>query len=378
MKVKSKLGNKNFIPVSEPLITKDDIKAVAKTVKSGWVSSIGKEIKNFERNFSRFLGLNYATTVSNGTAALEIALKAVGVKKNDEVIIPNFTIISNALAVIKLGAKPVSVDCDLHDWNMKIDEVIKKINKKTKAIIVTHIYNFALDLKTLKKVCNKKKIYLIEDAAEVIGLEIEGKKCGSFGDVSTFSFYANKQITSGEGVMIASNDKKIIDKCNSLKNLCFGQKIRFRHEEIGWNYRYTNMQAALANSQLKRIENIVSTKKKIGKTYYNLLNKDNKIYMPPPILNNKENIYWIVGILVKGSYITAKKLSKYLLKHGIQTRPFFYPMNKQPILKKYFKKNINYKNSQYLSKYGLYLPSGLGLSKNQINYICNKLNSFLK
>jgi perosamine synthetase len=378
MKEKSKLKNNKLIPVSEPLITLDDANSVFKTVKSGWISSFGSEIEKFENNFAKFLGLKYATTVSNGTAALELALKAIGIKKNDEVIIPNFTIISNALAVIKLGAIPIFVDCDLYDWNMNIDEVEKKINLKTRAVIATHIYNFALDIKRLEKICKKKKIYLVEDAAEVVGLDFEGKKCGSFGDVSTFSFYANKQITTGEGGMIASNNKKIINRCKSFKNLCFGKKLRFRHDDIGWNYRFTNLQAALGNSQLKRISKIVKLKKAIGTNYYKLLNKYDRIYIPPPKINKKVNIYWVVGIVIKDKYMTSEILSQKLLKFGIQTRPFFYPMNKQPILKKYKQdKKTKFENSNYISKYGIYLPSGIGISKKKINFICNKLKLVL-
>ncbi len=260
MKAKLNLNKNKFIPVSVPYISKDDIKSINKVLKNGWISSDGPEVKSFENKFSKKIKKKYSIAVSNGTAALEIAIKALGIKKNDEVIIPNFTIISNALAVIKQNAKPILVDCDLKTWNMKIDDIEKKINKKTKAIIVTHIYSFANDMDKILKICKKHKIFLIEDAAEVLGLKYKNKTCGSFGDLSTFSFYANKQVTSGEGGMISTNNSDLYKKCKSLRNLCFGNIQRFNHEDIGWNYRMTNIQATLGISQLNRLNYTVKKK----------------------------------------------------------------------------------------------------------------------
>jgi perosamine synthetase len=222
MKKKLKLNKINFFPVSKPYISKQDILSVNKTLKNGWISSNGPEINKFEKEFSKLVNRKYSTTVSNGTGALEIAVKALGIKKGDEVLIPNFTIISNALAVIKQQATPVLVDCNLENWNIKIEDIKKKITKKTKAIIITHIYSFPNDMDKIIKICKKNKIFIIEDAAEVLGLTYKNKKCGSFGDISTFSFYANKQITTGEGGMISTNSELLYKKCNSLKNLCFG------------------------------------------------------------------------------------------------------------------------------------------------------------
>ena len=206
-------------------------------------------MKNFQK-----INRRYSVAVSNGTAALEIAIKALGIKKSDEVIIPNFTIISNAIAVIKQNAKPVLIDCDINRWNMKVEDIEKKITKKTKAIMVTHIYSFANDMEKIIKICKKNKIFLIEDAAEVIGLKYKNKMCGSFGDISTFSFYANKQITTGEGGMISTNDYKLFEKCKSYRNLSFGKINRFNHEEISWNYRMTNIQASMGISQLRNLD----------------------------------------------------------------------------------------------------------------------------
>ena len=250
MNKKLKLDKVNFLPVSKPLISKKDIFAVNKTLKSGWISSDGPDVKKFENKFSKYVDRKFSVAVSSGTAALEIAIKALGIKKNDEVLIPNFTIISNAIAVLKQNAKPILIDCNLDNWNINIDDIEKKITKKTKAIIVTHIYSFPNEMEKIIKICNKKNILIIEDAAEVLGLKYKGKKCGSFGDISTFSFYANKQITTGEGGMISLNNLNLYNKCKSLRNLSFGKKNRFNHDDIGWNYRMTNIQASLGFSQI--------------------------------------------------------------------------------------------------------------------------------
>ena len=379
MKKKLRSNKKIIFPVSKPFITKKDIFAVNKTLKSGWISSSGTEIKKFESEFSKFVDRKYSITVSNGTAALEIAIKALGIKKDDEVLIPNFTIISNALAVIRQQAKPVLIDCDIENWNVKIEDIEKKITKKTKAIIVTHIYSFPNDMDKILMICKKHNILIIEDAAEVLGLSYKNKKCGSFGDLSTFSFYANKQVTTGEGGMISVNSEKLYKKCNSLKNLCFGKINRFNHDDLGWNYRLTNIQATLGLSQLKNIKNTIRKKMEIGNYYYEKLKFNNNIQILPPFNSFSKNIYWVVGILIKNKKMTALNLSKKLLKFGIETRPFFWPMHQQSIFKKLkLFKNQNYPNSTYLSKYGLYVPSYLLLKKREINKISNVINKILR
>ena len=378
MKKKSKLKKYEFIPVNKPLIEKKDITEILKSLKEGWISSDGPEVKSFELNFSKLVKRKYSVAVSNGTAALEIAIKALDIKKGDEVIIPNFTIISNALAVVRQNAKPVLIDCDKENWNMKIEDIEKKITKKTKAIIATHIYNFPLDIDRIIKICKKHKIFLIEDAAEVIGQKYKNKMCGTFGYISTFSFYANKQITTGEGGMISTNNPKIYQKCKSLRNLCFGTKDRFNHDDLGWNYRISNIQASLGLSQLKRINKIVKRREYIGAQYYKRLSTNKNIQILKPKCSFAKNIYWVVGLVIKNK-ISAKVIAKRLIKYGIQTRPFFWPMHKQTVLKKMglFKRE-KYPNSEYLSKYGLYLPSSLSLNLKQISFITKKVNKIIK
>jgi perosamine synthetase len=379
MKKKLRLNKKTIYPVSIPYISQGDINSVNKVLKNGWISSDGPEVRKFESEFSKFIGRKYSVTVSSGTAALEIAIKALGIKKNDEVLIPNFTIISNALAVVKQQAKPVLVDCNLENWNIDINQLENKINKKTKAIIVTHIYSFANDMDKILKICRKNSIFVIEDAAEVIGLKYKNKKCGSFGDISTFSFYANKQITTGEGGMISVNKFDLYNKCKSLRNLCFGKLNRFNHEDIGWNYRMTNIQAALGLSQIKNINKIVKKKIMIGRQYYKNLKLNKNLTILPPFISYSKNIYWVVGILIKNKKIKSSLLAIELRKFGIMTRPFFWPMHEQQIFKKMklFKKS-KFPNSSYLARYGLYLPSYYNLNNKQIDYISSVVNNILK
>ena len=379
MKKKLGLNKKIIFPVSVPHISKKDINFVNKTLIKGWISSNGPEVIKFEKNFSKYVDRKYSVAVSNGTAALEIAVKALGIKKNDEVLIPNFTIISNALAVLRQYAKPVLIDCNLDDWNIIISDIEKKITNKTKAIIVTHIYSFPNDMDKILKICKKKKIFIIEDAAEVLGLNYKNKRCGSFGDISTFSFYANKQVTTGEGGMISVNSLQLYKKCCSLRNLCFGRSNRFDHDDLGWNYRMTNIQAALGLSQLKNIKYIVNKKMNIGRCYFQKLKNNKNLQILPPSNLFAKNIYWVVGIVIKKKKIIASKLTKKLAKYGIQTRPFFWPMHEQTIFKKMnMFRNKKFPNSSYISRYGIYLPSYIKLKKKDIDYISSVISKILK
>tara|TARA_B100000787_G_scaffold169686_1_gene161715 strand:+ start:1285 stop:2403 length:1119 start_codon:yes stop_codon:yes gene_type:complete len=371
---------KNFIPVNKPLIEKKDAIAVNNVLKTGWISSEGPNVRKFESVFSKFIGHKYGVAVSSGTAALEVAVKSLNLKKTDEIIIPNFTIISNALPALKFGIKMKFVDCNINDWNFDLSKLEKAISSKTKVIIATHIYNYPIRMDLLKKICNKKKIIIIEDAAEVVGQKLFKKKCGSFGDISTFSFYANKQITTGEGGMITTNNPAIYKKMISLRNLAFGVKNRFNHDDIGWNYRMTNIQATLGISQLKRINTIVKKRHSIGMRYFKKLHINNSIYIPEPKRNYSDNIYWVVGIVItnKKLNLNADKIMSKLKKKGIGTRPFFWPMHKQKILKKYNTNKQNFKNSEYISENGFYLPTSLTLKNKEIDYICNCVNEIIK
>ena len=372
---------KKFIPVNLPKVFTRDRKFVNQALKTSWVSSEGPFVKKFEEEFSKFNNKKFGIAVSNGTAALEIAIKSLNLKKGSEVLIPSFSIISTANAVIKNNLKPILIYCNLDTWNMNADETIKKINKKTKAIIITHIYGLPVDMKKILEVAKKRKIIIIEDAAEVIGLKYKNKMCGSFGDLSTFSFYANKHITTGEGGMICTNDKYLYEKCRSLRNLSFSKSYfnRFNHNEIGWNYRMSNLQAALGFGQLKNIKWIVKRKRQIGNRYFLKLKNDKKIILQMNKTNYAENIYWVFGVLIKkGNKLSRDKVMKKLLNLNIETRPFFVSMNKQKIFNKMkLFKNSKVLNSEYLSTNGFYLPSGIGIKNKEIDYVSKCLLKIL-
>ena len=371
---------KKFIPVNEPLILKQDIVNIKKTLEEGWVSAEGPNVKIFENKFSKFIGHKYAVTVANGTAALEIAVQSLNLPKSSEVIIPNFTIFSNAIACLKNNLKIKPIDCSKFDWNMNLQLILKNITSKTKLIIATHIYNYPLEIDNLKKICKKKKILLLEDAAEVFGQKYKKKMCGSFGDLSTYSFYANKQITTGEGGMITTNSKKLYEKIKNLKNLSFGKKNRFNHEDISSNNRMSNIQATLGLSQLNRIKNIVKKRQSIGKKYFKYLSKNSNIFVPEPEKKFVKNIYWVVGVLITNTNlnIDAQYVMRKLKSMGVGTRPFFWPMHKQKMLNNYkFYSSNNFTNSEYINKYGFYLPSSLTLKNSEIKYISNCVNKIL-
>lgn len=370
---------KKFIPVNIPIITNKDALEVYKTTKSGWVSSSGLKINEFEKKLAQFTNRKFANCVSSGTAALEIAVKSLGLGKGHEIIVPSFTIISNANAILKSFAKVVLVDSDPITWNIDINDIKKKISSKTKAIMLPHIYGFPNDMKRIISICKKHKLYLIEDAAEMIGQNYFNVPCGSFGDISIFSFYANKHITTGEGGAILTNNKKLNEKIKELRNLNFGKINRYNHTDLSWNYRFTNIQAALGLSQLKRIRNIVKRKREIGKFYYNHFKENKYMQIQPYKLKYATNIYWVFGIVLKNKFKNRKtEILKKLLNKGIDTRSFFWPMHKQTIFKKMglFKKE-SYPVAENLAKNGFYLPSGLGLSNKQLKYIVRITNKII-
>ena len=372
---------KSFIPVNTPLINNDDALAVSQSIKSGWISSEGPNVKIFENKISQFLNRKFGCAVSSGTAALEIAVKALGLKKNDEVIMPSFTIISNAIAIIKSSAKPVLVDVDINTWNIKVEDIEKKINKKTKCLMLPHIYGLSNDMNKILKIVKKHKLYLIEDAAEVFGLKYKNKYCGSFGDISVLSFYANKHITTGEGGMLLTNNSNLDKKFRDYRNLCFGSKNnRFNHYDIAWNYRYTNIQATIGLSQLKRIKKIVKKKFDIGNYYYKNFKNLKNIIIQPNKLSYCKNIYWVFGIVIKkNSKIQVKQVIKKLLNKNIGTRPFFWPMHKQDIFKKMpYYKNLSLPNSEFIAKNGFYIPSGLGLNSKELKFVKDTIISIFK
>lgn len=367
-----------MIPVNEPLLNGNEKKYLNECIDTGWISSEGPFITKFEEQLAAKVNRKYGITVCNGTAALEIAVQAIGLKKGDEVIVPTFTIISCISAIIKSGATPVLVDSDLQTWNMDVNQIEKKITDKTKAIMVVHIYGLPVDMYPVLNLAKKYNLKLIEDAAEMHGQTCNGTPCGSFGDISVFSFYPNKLITTGEGGMLLTNDESLAQKCKSLRNLCFQADKRFVHEELGWNMRMTNLQAALGVAQLERWDEFINIKRNNGNLYNNLLSDTAGIILPPQKTDYAKSIYWVYGIVINKPEWDAQKAMKYLSGKKIGTRPFFYPMHLQPALKKLgLFLNESYPNAEKMYKYGFYLPSGLAISDLQIKEVVKTLKEML-
>ncbi len=370
-----------MIPVNEPLLNGNEKKYLLDCIETGWISFEGPFVKKFEEGMAQYVGRKYAVACSSGSAALDIAVRALGLEEGSEVIMPSFTIISCAFALINSGLKPVLVDSDFYTYNMKVDEIERKITPKTKAIMIVHIYGLTVDVDPILELAKKYNLKIIEDAAQMHGQDYKGKKCGSFGDVSIFSFYPNKLITTGEGGMVLTDDESIYEKSKLLRNLYFSPdpEKRFIHTNIGWNYRMTNLQAALGLAQLEKIEEFVQKKRWMGKLYTELLQDIDVINLPIPKTDYCENIYWVYAITLKKDYPkTAKEVMEELNKRGVGTRPFFYPMHKQPVFNKMgLFLNEDYPNAEKLYERGFYIPSGLALTEEQIKEVSKIMHEVL-
>ena len=372
-----------MIPVNRPLFISNEAKYLAEAIKTGWISSEGPFVKEFENKFAAYIGKRYGTAVSSGTAALEVAMGAINLKPGDEVIMPTFTIMSCAVAVIAYGGIPVFVDSEPDTWNMDVSQIEKKITKRTKAIMAVHIYGHPTDITPLMKLAKKHKLLVIEDAAEAIGAEYRGKRCGSFGDISCFSFYPNKTITTGEGGMLLTNNKKFRERANMLRNLGFIKNKRYYHEEIARNYRMTNIQAALGVAQLKNIRKLIAIKRRYGALYNKLLANIPCLQLPVEKTYAK-NIYWMYGIVLdKSAGFNNETFAKKLAQRGVGTRPFFYPLHRQPVWKKSQYRKIaernkgNFPVADKISQQGLYLPSGLGNTEKEIRHVAATVRKLL-
>ena len=343
-------------------------------IDSEWISSSGKYLEAFEKKWASYCGAKDGIAVTNGTSALQVAFKSLNLKPGDEVIMPSFTIISCATAIIEAGGTPVLVDCYKDTWCLNIEQVEKKINKKTKALLVVHMFGHPAEMDSIMKIVKKNKLFLIEDAAESHGAIYKKKRVGGFGDLSCFSFYANKLITTGEGGMVLSNNKKLTEKIRSLRNLSFRSDRRFYHTEIGYNYRLTNMQAAIGISQIENLKIHIKIKRD-NTFYYNKLIKKMNLPLRLPIeRKDSKSVFWMYGVVIENRQFDAVYLAEKLNNYGIETRPLFLGMHEQPILKKKkIFKNEKFPITEELSKYGLYLPSGLKLNKKKIDKICNIL-----
>jgi perosamine synthetase len=376
-----------MIPVNEPLLGERELEYVTDCIRTGWISSSGRFIEEFEEKWAAFCGMKYGIAVSNGTTALQVAVRCLDLRPGDEVIMPTFTIISCALAVLETGAVPVLVDCDPRTWCMDVSQVKGKLTDRTRAIMAVHIYGHPVDMDPLLDVAREHELVIIEDAAEVHGAQyLSGRetetprwrRCGGLGHISTFSFYANKLITTGEGGMVLTNDVTCAARARSLRNLCFRPERRFHHTELGYNYRMTNIQAAIGVAQTERIEEIVARKRWMGQAYTEQL-KDLPGLQLPVEEPWARQVYWMYGVVLEDSLsIDAATLAERLEQKGVQTRPFFLGMHEQPALKQtgLFQGEV-YPVAERIARQGLYLPSGLALAREQLDRVCETLREVL-
>ena len=360
-----------MIPVNEPFIGDSESNYVMECLRTGWISSEGRFIHEFEEGWAAYCAMPYGVAVSNGTVALEIAMACLDLQPGDEVILPSFTIISCAQAVTMAGLKPVLVDSDPRTWCMDVNQVEAKITARTRAIMPVHIYGHPVDMDPLLELARKYNLIVVEDAAEVHGAEYRGRKCGGMGELSCFSFYANKILTTGEGGMVLTRDAAQAERLRSLRNLCFRKERRFLHTELGNNYRLTNIQAAIGLAQLERIEESVAKKRKMGAAYTERL-RDLPMLQIPVEETWAKNVYWMYGLVVDESTgMDAVEFARRLAEKGVMTRPFFLGMHEQPVFHEMgLFVGEHYPVAERIARQGLYLPSGMTLTEAQINQVC--------
>lgn len=357
------------VPVNEPVISEESKKNVAEALRGGWISSAGPFISKFEEKFAAYLGVKHGVAVSNGTAALHVALLSLNIGKGDEVIVPAFSMGACFLSVLHARAKPVFVDCELETYNVDTRKIEEKITPQTKAIMAVHTYGHACDMDPILEIAKKYHLFVIEDAAEAHGGTYKGRKCGTMGDIGCFSFYANKIITTGEGGMVVTNDPSLATLARKFKDLYHSEQRRFIHERVGYNYRLTNLQAAIGLGELEHIEEYVKKKIAIADRYNKAL-KEIPGIKTPATKPEVKNVFWVYAILIDAEKFGMDRdpLKTALKERGIGTRDFFYPPEEQPVLKDIVG-NEKFPNAAYAGHNGLYLPSGLALTEAQIDYV---------
>ena len=365
-------GLGKIIPVCEPYLTGNEEKYVTQCIKTNWISSAGRFILDFEREFAKECGTKYGIATTSGTTALHLALVTMGIGPGDEVILPTFTMIASANTVRYTGAKPILVDSERKTWNMDLNQVKSKINDKTKAIMVMHTYGHPCDMDSILELTEKHGIFALEDAAEAHGAEYKGKRVGSLGDAACFSFYANKIITTGEGGMITTNKEEFYNKAANIRDHAFSTERHFWHQYVGFNYRMTNIQAAVGLAQVEKFDNLVDLRVKNAELYSSLL-KDVEGLILPPVTKGIKNVFWMYSIMLEDSFgINRDELRQRLARRGIETRTFFIPIHLQPIYHNQYK-GQEFPVAEDLCRRGLYLPSASGLTEQEIRFIAKSV-----
>ena len=371
--------NPKVVPVNVPLITENDIEAVVKCLRDGWISGEGPVVTEFESKMAALSKRRFGISVANGTIAIDLAIELFDLKPGDEVIIPSFTIISCLSQVLRKGAIPRFVDADPDTWNLDVNKLEELITPRTKLIIAPHIYGLPIDIDVLLEIAAKYDLAVLEDAAESHGLLYKDKVCGSFGDLSTFSFYANKHITTGEGGMIVTDNIEFHDKLKRLRNLNFRDNQRFVSDDLGWNYRISSLQAALGISQVDRLIDIINKRKEVGDFYRNALKDVPDIQLPLASTTYADNNYWVFGILLEGKHKgKGREIEATLNSRGVGTRPFFHPLHRQPVLAKYgLAEQESLPISENLGASGFYIPNGLGTDWSDFELVAETVSEVL-
>lgn len=374
------MGYSQLIPVNELLLNQNDQDNVLECMRTGWISSAGEFVDRFEEEWARYCGMRHGIAVSNGTTALQVAVEAVGIQPGDEVIMPAFTIISCAMPVVKAGGVPVLVDCDPQTFCMRPDQVEARVTARTKAIMVVHMYGHPVDVDPILALAERRGLAVIEDAAEVHGARyLSGRNtasptwrpCGGIGHISTFSFFANKLITTGEGGMVLTNDDHLAARSRALRNLCFRPDRRFLHDSLGYNFRLTNMQAAVGLDQVRRIESIVERKRAIAAEYTRRLQRFPQLQLPMEH-SWARSVFWVYGLVLRPDVpMDAAAFARKLRELQVDTRPFFLGMHEQPVfLERGLFANERYPVTEEIARRGLYVPSGLALRQEQLEAVC--------
>ena len=367
-----------MIPVSEPLLAGAEAKYVEDCIRTGWVSSEGSYLTAFERAWANYCGAEHGVAVSNGTTALQIAVAALHLEPGSEIILPSFTIVSCSLAIIEADCVPVLVDVDPETWALDLDQVEAKITERTRAIMPVHMFGHPVDMPRVMQIARKYGLKVIEDAAEAHGAEVDGRRVGGIADLATFSFYANKIITTGEGGMVLTSDAAVAARLRSLRNLCFRPERRFYHTEIGHNYRMTNVQAAIGLAQLERIDDHLERKRWMAARYNERLGDLPQVRLPIEKPGYR-TVYWMYALVLSDDVpFDAVELASRLQKAGVQTRPLFLGMHEQPVFHaRGLHVGEHYPVTERLARRGLYLPSGLTLTLDQIDAVSGALRKAL-
>ncbi len=358
------------VPVNEPIITDASKRYVTEAMESGWISSAGKYIDAFEKKFAEFLGVKHAITTTSGTTALHLALVALGVGERDEVIVADFTMFGSIAAILYTGATPVFVDAEADIYTLDVSQIEAKITPRTKAIMPVHLYGHSADMDPLLALAKKHGIAVVEDAAEAHGATYKGRMCGAMGTLNAFSFYGNKILTTGEGGMVTTNDDALAAKARMLKDLAHVPGQRFWHEELGFNYRMTNLQAACGLGQLEHVAEFLERKKTMAERYAKGLAGIPGLRLP--ITRDwAHNVYWMYTVLLQDAFpMTREEFRKKLADKGIDTRDFFHSSARQPAVRTRVGVQGPFTVSERIAERGMYLPSGLALTDEQIEYVC--------